>query len=156
MTGTPASHFHAASVAEALHDQAVLLTHLSTPPRMLCPSTTINTRLLLCPEGCLSWAHNGSNGPDLLQDLLQDWLCPPHAGSLHSPLPLLPSLQGPPDCLRRQGLVQGQQPFLFLPCKLQAARCSFHMFAACVHLSLQAAAPAYVASQCLLSLVLQP
>lgn len=57
--------------------------------------------------GCLSRAYNGSHGPDLLQDLLQDWLCPPYAWGLHRPLPLLPALQGPPDCLGRQGLVQG-------------------------------------------------
>ena len=57
--------------------------------------------------GCLPWAYNGSHGPDFLQDLLQDWLCSTHAWGLHRPLPLLPTLQGPPDCLGWQGLVQG-------------------------------------------------
>ena len=96
-----------------------------------CPSLTVSSRMFQASNrhvtawspmpqtwmsqsssmiaGCISWAHHGCHGSHLLQDLLPNWLCPLDAPGIHRPLPILPALQGPPDSVRWQGLVQGQR-----------------------------------------------
>lgn len=77
--------------------------------------------VMLDAVGRVSWADHGRHGPHIIQDLLQDWVCPPHAPGLHCSIPLLPALQDPPSRPRWQRVVQGRAQGLNRHCKTSQA-----------------------------------